>query len=69
MKKTLLVDVDEDESPEPENQRFTQQIRQEALQYENEQLLRREQNINQIEVDVVDINKMMSEISSLIQGN
>lgn len=69
LKKTVLVNVDEDESPEPENQRFTQQIRQEALQYENEQLLERERNINRIETDVVDINKMMNEISTLIQGN
>lgn len=69
LKKTVLVNVDDDESPEPENQRFTQQIRQEALQYEHEQLLERERNINRIETDVVDINKMMNEISSLIHGN
>ena len=68
MKKSLLVQVDDD-SPEPaENQRLIQKIREEALEYENEQLIERERNIERIETDVGDINKMMTEISSLIQG-
>lgn len=66
----MLVQIEEDESPPmPENQRFTQQIRQEALEYEVDRLHQREREVNQLEQDVVDINNMMREMADLVTGN
>lgn len=72
LKKTLLVNVNGDEDDNFEStDDYTQQIQtsgpsRETLQYENELLQDRERRMKRIEVDVIDINQIMNEISSLI---
>ena len=70
MKKTLLVNVpDEDSDDEDVNVSQQQkQLQQANLNFDKELLIEREQQFQKIETDVIDINQIMNEISTLIQG-
>lgn len=63
----MLINLNDDEEPSEQDQAQIQ-IQQESLVFENELLSERERNVKQIEVDVIDINKIMSEISTLVNG-
>jgi hypothetical protein len=63
----LLINLEDDEEQSQQDQ-MQVQIQQESLTFENELLSERERNVKQIEVDVIDINKIMSEISTLVNG-
>lgn len=69
MRKTLLVNVNEDSDDEDVNLSQQQkQLIQANLNFEKELLVDREQQFQKIESDVIDINQIMSEISTLIHG-
>lgn len=69
MKKTLLVNLEDDSSDEDVNMSQQQkQLAQANLNMEKEMLQEREQQFQSIERDVLDINQIMNEISTLIQG-
>lgn len=72
MKRTLLVNVnDQDFDSDDEDMSASQQQKQLAqanLNFEKELLVEREQQFNEIESDVLDINQIMNEISTLIHG-
>jgi hypothetical protein len=69
MRKTLLVNVndDEDESDEdiPTQQKKLQQAN---LNFEKELMEEREKEVSKIESNVVDLNQMMKELSTLVTG-
>lgn len=69
MKKTLLVNFQDDSSDEDVNVSQQQkQLMQADLDFDKELLVEREQQFQKIESDVVDINQIMNEISTLIHG-
>jgi len=69
MKKTLLVSVNDDSSDEDVNASQQQkQLLQADLNFDKELLVEREEQFLKIESDVVDINQIMNEISTLIHG-
>lgn len=70
MRKTLLVDVN-DEDSDDDNMNVSQeqkQLIQANLNFEKELLVEREEQFQKIESDVIDINQIMNEISTLIHG-
>lgn len=71
MRKTVLVNVEEDKSDDDEPTRLShqqQQLINAELKFENQNLARREERMNVIETGVIDINQMIHEISTLIHG-
>lgn len=70
MKKTLLVNVNEDDSDDEDVNASQQQkqLQQANLNFDKELLIEREQQFQKIETDVLDINEIMNEISTLING-
>lgn len=69
MRKTLLVDPDNDSDDEDVTASQQQkQLIKANMNFEKELLVEREQQFQRIESDVIDINQIMSEISTLIQG-
>lgn len=68
MKKSLLVNLD-DSSDEEMNVSLQQnKLMQASLNYEKGLLVEREQEFLSIEKDCIDINQIINEISTLIQG-
>ena len=69
MKKTLLVNLDEssDEDVNSSQQKHLLQANA-TVEIQNSLFLDREQQFQNIEKDVNDINQIMNEISTLIQG-
>lgn len=69
MKKSQLVNLEDDSSDEDINMSQQQkQLMQANVNLEKELLVDREQQFISIEKDVIDINQIFQEISSLIQG-
>lgn len=69
MRKTVLVNLNEDSDDDDINLSQQQkQLMQANLNFEKELLIDREQQFQRIESDVIDINQIMSEISTLIHG-
>lgn len=69
MRRTLLVSVNDEDSDEDVNASQQQkQLQQANLNFDKELLIEREQSFRKIETDVLDINKIMNEISTLIHG-
>lgn len=69
MKKTLLVHLNEDSDDDDVNLSQQQkQLMQANLNFEKELLVDREQQFQKIETDIIDINQIMSEISTLVNG-
>lgn len=70
MRKTLLVNANDQDSDD-EDVNFSQQQKQldhANLNFEKELLIERDQQFQKIETDVIDINEIMNEISTLING-
>lgn len=70
MRKTLLVNVNDDSDDDASVNASQQQkqLMQANLNFEKELLVEREQGFQRIESDVIDINQIMNEISTLIHG-
>lgn len=69
MRKSLLVSVNDDDDDSDEDMNTSQQQKQLMnLHDNNEILVEREEHFQKIETNVIDINQMMSEISTLIHG-
>lgn len=69
MKKTLLVNVNESSEDEDMNMSQQQkQLLQTNLKFEKELLIEREEQFQKIETNVLDLNQIMNEISTLIHG-
>lgn len=68
MRKTLLVNVDDDEDSDEDTSQQQKKLEQANLNFEKELLVEREQQFQKIESDVIDINQIMNEISTLING-
>ena len=70
MKKTLLVSLDEssDEDVNSSQQKQLLHAHDATAEIQNSLFLDREQQFQNIEKDVNDINQIMNEISTLIQG-
>lgn len=68
MKKTLLVNLDESSDEDMNVSQQQKQLMQANVNFEKELLVEREQQFKSIEKDVIDINQIMNEISTLIQG-
>jgi UDP-N-acetylmuramoylalanine-D-glutamate ligase len=70
MKKTMLVNLNDESSDEDVNMSQQQKrLLQANANFDKELLLEREQQFQNIEKDVSDINQIMNEISTLISGN
>lgn len=70
LKKTLLVNLNEEEESDEDMNASQQQkqLAQANLQFEKELLVEREREFQKIEANVIDINQIMQEISTLIHG-
>ncbi|XP_070492442.1 syntaxin-7 [Chironomus tepperi] len=71
IRKALLVNVDDEDVPQSTTSTAYQQQQiqiQQDIRFDNDLLVEREHNILKIEDDVNEISQIMSEISTLIQG-
>jgi hypothetical protein len=68
MKKTLLVNLDESSDEDMNVSQQQKKLMHANLNSDKELLIEREQQFVSIEKDVIDINQIMNEISTLIQG-
>lgn len=73
LKNTLLVSMEEGEDDNNDDQSVNQEQMQsqnhENLRFENEILTERENRVKKLEVDVIDANQIMKELSSLVLGS
>lgn len=70
MRKTLLVQVNDEDSDDDDMNvsQEQKQLIQANLNFEKELLVERDEQVQKIESDVIDINQIMNEISTLIHG-
>lgn len=68
MRKTQLVNVEDSDDEDVNVSIQEKQLAQTNLKFEKELLVDREQQFQKIESDVLDINQIMNEISTLIHG-
>lgn len=67
MKKTMLVALDSSDDEDMSQSQQQKQLLQSSV-IEKELLVERQQEFERIEKDVIDINEIMNEISTLISG-
>lgn len=68
VKKTMLVNFDESSDEDVNMSQQQKKLIQANANFDKELLLEREREFQRIESDVIDINQIMSEISTLISG-
>lgn len=68
MRNTMLVDMaqQDDEAEQDDTEDMQQKLLHASFKFENELLIEREQNVNLIESNVLDVNEMMNNLSSLL---
>lgn len=70
MRNTMLVDMaqQDEEAEQDDTEGLQQKMLHANLKFENELLIEREQNVNLIESNVLDVNEMMNNLSSLLHA-
>ena len=68
MRNTMLIDMaqQDEEAEQDDTEDMQQKMLHANLKFENELLIEREQNVNLIESNVLDVNEMMNNLSSLL---